>query len=415
MSTMATDLQLKVYVPPAYKRLFTSLLASVTLPKKEIEIRVDPELGTDAHLVLIPHENLQQFAARGEYVVLDKNFPEEIWDNISPIAKSLVTTKDGFVAVPLFRREGCPPTHDFVAISKSTTRRERTLAINALKELCTESKQLDAFWLTGGQLQPCSIQQRTKLGEIAKIVGNRRSAQPVFDPSQSDLYWNDEHISLPDTLNNLCPDTVYPLPVSPESREEAISTVNERSSAINPVLEQNYKDLGLSDREQYSKRVSTTSRKDDPSSLGTVVTPVTYSFKPQEFEKAVQSSVGVIIGAVFGVNDTLEFNFHKGTFDVGPGQDYAIKLKTRRATPKQATVYFVDANGVENRGESIELTVELNELQIPTDIPVLEFRLGSCRVCGEIKGHSFCITVRSKRVAEGIAEATNGTYTCTGD
>jgi hypothetical protein len=216
-----------------------------------------------------------------------------------------------------------------------------------------------------------------------------------------------------DQLELACPPTGQVVTLPPPEVERARAIAEQRAPVLEAILDQNSRALiGLGALEQpqafrppRSTAVIRYGDEQEPfdydpdkpveATMLVVATPVEINLSSDNLDKALRSESGVIVGALFGVDEPLSLQLGSGErFVVEPGANLAIKW----TAVDDDTIAFslLDETGNPFLTDVVTLVSLLDgvaEALPPEQLPLVTMELGSCRICYSIGHKVHCIDV----------------------
>jgi hypothetical protein len=339
------------------------------------------QTGTPPDTIAVWSYGIQQLSA---YLVglEDWGIPEI--DDFLPAALSSSAVDAQVFGLPWFGRQPCFPSYYSVGVSSGS--RYPDAAVSLAQFLTRRDTQVNSYKLSNTDMLP-----------------TRKSAY--------------------EELGFECPPTGQLVVLPLDARQRAAAIADERVKNLQSILDKNSAALsenGLWEQTQrFSPERSTAvpryeayGDESEPDFVGMyiVATPVEINFSREAFDAALQLESGVIVGALFGVDEPLQLQFDLGgEYTISPNEDLAVKWKWLDSSA--VAVYFVNAGG-----EEFEVGVTaLRDLKGEQDIadsippgnpPLVTLELGSCYVCYYVDWYSGCATVSNASVS-GFASYIN--------
>lgn len=212
---------------------------------------------------------------------------------------------------------------------------------------------------------------------------NRAGGQPadaMLLPTRFSAYEREE-------LNFSCPPAREVVYNTEQDYQNAREIVQSRLDRLQPILDQNSAELAdlLNDQAQsfnvarvapvvtygeYTEPTFIEVKEELAGKIIAIAVPITINFSKENFQKALER--GVIVGAIFGVNEPITVIVQEERFTIEPDTEYALKLWTT-GNPNEAKLALVNTDG--------EVPVGVvNLIDLPTDVdqPDVTVEIGSC-------------------------------------
>jgi hypothetical protein len=395
----------------------------VTVPAdKPVEITMWTSVSEEAADVL--REQLEQFREEAPHItVLYENLPNDAFLQKYEVAAA----------------EGAPP--DVVGLYSYTIQRLSGFLMPLDEFIAAEAVNDDDFVRAGldsssvdGQIyglpwfrgQPCSPFYYS-LG-LSRNGTHHMEAFSLINfltrpDIQVDRYQMSEQSLLPtrfsayDQLGFNCPPTGQVVVLPPDQRERAAAIAEERAPNLQEILDRNTQELdecGIrDDRQTFGTQRSTAAitygdqqepleyNPDEPpeASMLAVVTPVDLNYTREEFDAAL-SGPGVIVGAIFGVDERLLLQLEGGDeFVIEPGANFAVKWQGTGG--REVEWRLVDENGDEYQLgvaelEDLMVDPDAKPEEVPVGRPYVTIELGTCYIHFHMDRYTTTIYIKNK-------------------
>lgn len=332
------------------------------------------QAGDPPDMIAVWSHAIQQLSV---YLEAPENLGFTEDDDFLPAALESNTIEGQLSGLPWFREQPCSPFYYGVAIPLGAQSVEGAAALAQF--LTRQDTQVSDYKLSNTDMLPTRMSAYAELG---------------FE----------------------CPPSGQYVVLPPEVRGRAVTIANERVGNLQEVLDKNsaiLSDTGvLEGMQRFSPNRSTAipqyeagDGESEPTlvSMYIVATPVEMNFSREAFDAALQSESGVIVGALFGVDQPMQLVFDLGgEYTINPNEDLAVKW--RWLDSKAATVYFVMADGSELEVGVTSLgdlkgEQEIPETTPPGSLPFATLELGSCNICYYVDFYNGCATVSNSSVS----------------
>ncbi len=290
---------------------------------------------------------------------------------------------DEYVGVPWRRSRDCSPYYWALGLTAATS--EAEAALDLIRFLSSAEVQEAGYAATEGS----------------------------WLPTRRDVY---------ETLGISCPERGVVVRLPPELQQRAVAVAEERVGELQDVLEGNNeitspflekpqsfaveRTTGFAATQEFVE-LQPLNEEEAQLQLLAALTPVRVDYTQEAFMEALQMDEGVIVGAIFGVDDAMHLIFDEGEVWIEPGQTVAVKWRLLDDT--HVAVFLVGPDGGEEE-VGIARLEEMRTGEGATGTPSVTVEVvNPCRIYYKIDDKD-----SSVRVADTLVAGTNWVLSQTG-